>query len=298
METISVLNIQHFSLHDGPGIRTTCFLPGCNLRCRWCHNPESFACNANLRYWEQKCIGCGRCITVCPHMALSTNDGTIRLDREQCRVCGQCTFVCPSGALESTVTVLGEDELLRKLLRDRMLYDLSGGGVTFSGGEPLLHSKAVARLAEQLSKEGIHMAVDTAACIPWASIAECLPFAHLFLCDIKAMNADLHKACTGVDNRLILENIRRIAYEKPVWIRIPVVKGANYDPEDMAQIAAFVADMGDNIQKVELLPYHDLGVGKYKALGLPHSPFEALGPNEMEELAAVFRRCGVDATIS
>jgi len=285
-----VTNIQRFSIHDGPGIRTTVFLKGCNLRCFWCHNPESYRGHPELCFYSGKCIGCGKCFAACP-LGCHTVDslGAHRIDRERCVRCGACAGVCNAGALQMTGREYTVDEVMRTVLADAPFYRNSGGGMTCSGGEPLLQSGFVADLMRSAKKAGIHTALDTAGNVDYTAFERVLPHTDLILYDLKCMDDGRHEQLTGASNRRILENLRRLGKgQTPVWIRIPVIPGANDSEENMRAVAEFLYPLGA-IRRVALLPYHSLGIGKYEGLGIEGNGVAALKPPSAEALAALAR---------
>jgi pyruvate formate lyase activating enzyme len=276
-----VFDIQRFSIHDGPGIRTTVFLPGCNLRCFWCHNPESQPAGPCVQFFPDKCIVCGQCAEVCPEGAQLVADGQRVYVRDLCRTCGACVDTCYAGALVIKAKRMSVAEVMAEVGKDRPYYDDSGGGVTFSGGEPALQSEFLVELLVASKALGIHTAVDTAAQVPWETLAALLPHTDLFLVDIKAFGEEVHRAGTGVDNRRILENVRRLAAGGvELRIRIPVIPGFNADAAE------------------ELLPFHHLGGGKYESLGRTY-PSRAIQPptdEAMEDFLRLFTTRGISAT--
>jgi len=289
MEKAILFNIQHFSLHDGPGIRTTVFFKGCNLRCRWCHNPESWKSVPEISFAAEKCIGCGKCAAVCKNGAhLFDAEGRHLFNRVACGSDAACTAVCNACALEVLGYYKTVDEVVREVLRDKRLYEISGGGITFSGGEPLLQTDFVRESAKRLKEQGIHVAVDTAAHVPWESFEACIPFVDLFLVDIKFFNERKHLQYTGISNRRIMENIEKLAKRRPIFIRIPLIADVNDSAEEMRSIADFLAGLGENIRQVELLTYHDLGVAKYAALGREPEKFAAPAKERVQDLALNF----------
>lgn len=287
-----VFNIQRFSIHDGPGIRTTVFLKGCSLRCFWCHNPESISTLPQVQFFPQKCIGCGKCFQICPVHAHIIADGERLFKRELCIHCGRCTEVCYAEALVMSGRYMTVSEVMDEVMKDKAFYDNSGGGVTFSGGEALLQMDFIRELLVESKNKGLHTAVDTAGNLPWEIFEEVLPYVDLFLYDIKVMDADMHRWATGVYNGRILDNLKRLAsYDSKIWIRIPIIPGVNDDVWEMEAIADFIKPL-PGIEVIELLPFHRLGEGKYESLGMEYKARGYNPPTEekMRELAEVFKQ--------
>jgi len=279
-----IFNIQRFSLHDGPGIRTTVFLKGCTLRCRWCHNPESLSAEKELVFVAEKCIGCGACFEACPTGALSLVEGQRRYDAVKCRLCGKCAEACFAGALELEGRDVTVEEVVEEVLRDRIFYETSGGGVTLSGGEPLMQADFAAEVLARCRAEALHTAVDTAANVPWDAFERTLPHTSLVLLDLKLLDEERHRVATGAGNALILENARRLgAGEVPVVVRVPVIPGQTDDAQNLAAIAEFVGEM-ERVEEVELLPYHRFAEAKYRRLRLGYA-LEGTEPPSAERLA-------------
>lgn len=263
-----IFDIQRFSVHDGPGIRTTVFMKGCPLRCRWCHNPEGLSGIPQLQFTARDCIGCGRC-----------GDRSSVKDAEN----------CPTGALKVCGREMDCGELLREVLRDRHFFHTSGG-VTFSGGECLLQAEFVANMLRLIKGEGVATAIDTSGCVPWESIAETIPFCDLYLYDIKVFDPKLHRIYTGMDNTLILDNLTKLSrQEKCIWVRIPVIPGVNDSEKELASIAGFLAPLR-GIEEVRLLPYHTLGKSKYETLGMTceYNTDKKLREEDLREFREIF----------
>lgn len=265
----TVFDIKRFAVHDGSGIRTTVFLKGCPLKCLWCHNPESLSFKPQLAYYVNKCLHCGSCAAVCPTGAhLMTEMGHV-FNQDVCAACGKCTDACPADALHLFGKTVTAQDLLPTLLEDREFYVNSNGGVTLSGGECLMQPDFCAELLQLLKAEGIHTAVDTCGFVPRASIEKVLPYTDIFLFDIKAIDPQVHKKCTGQTNELILENLRYIdEMGKAIEVRIPYVPGHNDD--QIEKIAAFVKTL-ENVTAVKVLPYHNYAGSKYEALGMENT---------------------------
>ena len=292
MQTGTIFNIQPFSVYDGPGIRTTVFLKGCNLRCAWCHNPESWQSKPQLQLLEEKCVGCGACFKTCPQGVHYLEDGVHKLERDRCTGCGLCADSCFAGALVLTGKQVTTDEVMQRLTEDALYFKNSGGGVTFSGGEAMLQIDFLEELLQKCKEAGIHTAVDTAGHFPFDRYEQILPYTDLFLYDIKAYEAATHRELTGVDNGRILENLPKLLeHGARVIVRIPCIPGGNW--EDMEQIAEYLRGMP--VEQVELLAYHRLGEGKRKALGMELKTFVSPSAAEMEALLAMFLEKGIPA---
>jgi len=283
----NIFNIQRFSIFDGPGIRTAVFFSGCNLRCRWCHNPESISAAQQLKFNPDQCISCGKCFAACEYGAHKLENGAHILDRGRCRVCLGCAKECYAEALVPVYTEMTVGELEKALLTDVEYFRQSGGGVTFSGGEPMLQVNFLLDILKACKNHGIHTAVDTAGAVPFADFEKILPYCDLFLYDVKAFDCETHKKLTGAPNTLILENLAKLSKISDVTVRIPVVAGANTG--EMAGIAEFLSGLG--IQNYEFMPYHKLGAGKYRSLGLDSAGtdiFDVPGDELMDEIKKQF----------
>lgn len=268
-----IFDIQRFSVHDGPGIRTTVFFKGCPLRCAWCHNPEGLAGHAQLQYFADKCIGCGLCGK---RQSLSDADN------------------CPAGALVVCGREMDEGDVLQAVLRDCTYY-AEDGGVTCSGGECLLQADFVAAVLKKAKDAGIHTAIDTSGAVAWSEIEKTLSVCDLYLYDIKCIDAARHKAFTGADNAHILDNLARLdRYGKPIWIRTPVIPGFNDTIEEMTAIADFITTLS-SVSQVTLMPYHSLGASKYETLGYsyPYDDRNRVGAAQLAEFEEIFRRRGI-----
>jgi pyruvate formate lyase activating enzyme len=284
-----VTNIQRFSIHDGPGIRTTVFLKGCNLHCFWCHNPETLRREAQLQIFPDRCIGCGECFERCPQGAHVVENGGRLFLRERCQACGTCVETCYAQALVLVGECKTVDEVVEEVLRDLPFYETSEGGVTLSGGEPLLQPDFSYAILERCRAEGLHTAIETAANFPWARVAAILPVTDLVMMDIKLMDAERHKACTGVPNARILENAVRLGREAPALIvRTPIVPGVNDNTEDVAAIAQFAGQL-PNLLYYELLPFHPMASGKYDSLDMDYRARDLKSPpkEQMDALTEV-----------
>jgi pyruvate formate lyase activating enzyme len=290
-----LFNIQRFSIHDGPGIRTTVFFKGCNLKCRWCHNPESIHKENQIEFYPEKCIGCGACYKVCPNGVHYLDDNKEhRMDRSKCNGCLLCAQNCYANALVGVGQQVEVSALLQSVLEDKPYYDNSTGGVTFSGGEAMLQIDYLEEILKRCKAEQIHTAVDTAGCVPWNYFERILPVTDLFLYDMKAADTIRHKQLTGVDNHLILTNLNRISEAgKEIWIRIPFIPGCNDD--QIEGIAELLRPL--KIVKVEVMGYHKLGNSKYTALGIKNELLDTKTPTEeqVENAVTILKAYGLNA---
>jgi len=309
-----VFNIQKYSIQDGPGIRTTVFFKGCPLACWWCHNPESQSAEPELIVVETRCIQCGQCREVCPQTkkgsgVLSEEDlHRSKADRSgdasgnktpdpffQCTRCGACVAACPTEARQLVGRRMTVAEVLAEVLKDRIIYDESGGGATFSGGEPLMQPQFLLGLLEACRKEGVHTALDTCGYAPREQLLAAARLADLILYDLKIMDDYRHRECTGVSNGLILENLEALGRAHGnIWLRVPLIPGFNDDADELESIARFARTIG-GVRQVNLLPYHETGLHKFARLGKTYRPGKLPPPSaeSLEQAAGAFRALGL-----
>ena len=294
-----VFEIERFAINDGPGIRTLVFLKGCSLRCLWCSNPESQNRLPQLVYYKKKCLGCGNCVAACEREALSLTRGGIEIKRDLCKRCGECVSKCNAQAIVLLGNEMTAEEVLSEVLKDEPFYRRSGGGVTFSGGEPLEQSDFLLSTAMLCRENYIHTAVETCGSVAWEVFEKVMPAIGLFLYDIKEMDPERHTDYTVLSNDLILENFVRLAgIGKQIVVRIPVVPGHNDRDDNFEKIIYFLKENVPGA-RVDLLAYHRLGKTKYERLGLRYV-LEAVDPpppSRMKELESRFTCAGFEVSI-
>ena len=287
--TARYIDIKRFAVHDGPGIRTTLFLKGCSMRCIWCHNPESRPARPELAIHYRKCTLCGECAKVCACHKIA--DGRHGFDRASCKACGRCEAVCLAGALELFGRIITVDRAAKTLLEDRIFYE-DGGGITLSGGEPLLQCEFCAELLKRMRGEGIHCAVDTCGNVPWAAFERVLPYTDLFLYDFKCADPAKHERFTGCRNELVLENLKRLdGAGKKIEIRMIMVPEHNMTESDLRAAGEMLGKL-ENVAAVRLLAYHQLARSKFAAVGHPDTMPDVPPPDAaaLEKCACILRR--------
>ncbi len=300
--TGTIFDIQRFSIHDGPGIRTTIFFKGCSLRCFWCHNPEGIHSKPQIQFYPERCIACGECVGVCPEGAQELTANGRAYHREACVTCGQCVKRCDAEGLLMVGREITAAEATAEALRDRTFYETSGGGVTLSGGEPLIQPAFARAVLTACKAADIHTAIETCAQVSWQALEDVLPVTDLFMIDLKQMDPERHRAATGSSNQRILENVTRLAEAgKPIIFRVPVVPTVNDTPADIAAIAHFVAGLAGRAPgeiRLELLPFHRLAADKYRSLGLEYRAADLTAPSkdDMTSLWEAARATGAPLT--
>jgi len=281
-----IFDIQRFALHDGPGIRTTVFMKGCSNSCGWCHNPESFSTDIQLQFYPKRCIFCMKCVEACPkkaHTILDEGEPEDRhtLDRAKCVRCGACAAECYADAVALTGRRVTEDEVIREVMEDAPYYGTSGGGVTFSGGEPVLQHEFLYGVLKSLKEKRIHTALQTAGNYPFGRVSALLPYLDIIMYDVKAISEDIYAKHIRGDRSLILDNLLKLdnAFEGAIIVRTPVIGGVNATREEIGSIASFIKPL-KHLESYRLIPYHGLGRVKYDALGKEYGDEYATPPAE------------------
>lgn len=293
-----IFNLQKFCVHDGPGIRTSVFFKGCPLRCAWCHNPESQVFQPELLYNPEKCAVCGQCLPECPSDAITRRESSVVTDRHLCQACGRCVDFCFHSAREIVGHAASVPDLVAEIEKDRVFFEQSGGGVTFTGGEVLCQAEAAEALAIACKARGLHVAVDTCGHVPFENMARVLNCADLFLYDLKHLDPVMHEEYTGQDNRLVLDNLRRLnATGAAIFLRIPLIEGFNSDDGHINSLVEFCS--GLNLKQIDLLPYHSTGSSKYQRTGRPFSPgrFAAPTPEKLARIRTILQQSHPKVTI-
>jgi pyruvate formate lyase activating enzyme len=296
-----IFNIQHYSIHDGPGIRTTVFMKGCPLSCLWCQNPESQLLLPELFFNVEKCTGCGKCVQDCPKVAIKIIERHSKTNRKLCDGCGKCAEVCPNEARSLMGRYVTAEEIFKEVSGDSIFYQRSGGGITLSGGEPLAQPDFAVSLLKLCRDAGIHTALDTCGYAKWKTIKQVSKYVDLVLYDFKPMDPKEHKKCTGVSNDLILDNARRIYHELsiPMLARVPIIPGYNDSGKNLEATVRFVTNELSSSIKIHLLPYHRLGETKYERLEKAGNLTSIEPPSEeyMVKLQQMVERLGLQAYI-
>lgn len=294
----TIINIQKYSVHDGPGIRTTVFFKGCPLNCLWCHNPESQNKEKEIMFFRERCTGCGKCVKRCPNNAIKITNGKSLINKEKCILCNKCIDFCPNNARELVGKDLSKEELFKEILKDEIFYEESGGGVTFSGGEPMLYADFIDDILSQCKIRGIHTAIDTCGYVSWDKFEKIKDKVDLFLYDLKLMDNEKHKKYTGVENKLILDNLKRLSDNgHNIFIRMPIITGVNDDLKNIDEAINFISKL--NIIQVNLLPYHKMGMDKYKRLNMKYklSGDEKPSDEKMSEILKRFKKNNIKVKI-
>lgn len=295
-----VYNLERFAVHDGPGIRTLVHMKGCPLRCVWCSSPQSHKKAPEVLHLELHCKKCGLCARTCPVEAIVFNeeDGP-RIARELCDSCGQCVETCPSQAMELVGESVTVEELYREVAKDSPFYRRSKGGVTVGGGELTMQREFVTEFLKKCKQHYIHTAIESCGHVKWEYLEQILEHVDLAYFDVKHMDAFVHRELTGVSNERILENVKRAAAMRPVIIRIPTVPGYNDSDENIEATARFAAGLGENLERIELLPYHKFGTQTYSRLGREYELESVEPPSDahMERLKEIVEACGIAAQI-
>ncbi len=296
-----IFNLERFAIHDGPGVRTLVFMKGCPLRCLWCSSPHSQKPVREMLYDANKCQRCGTCMNLCPREAVTVSPDDGAAFNAGCDLCGECVSHCPNQALEITGRLVSVAELFREIEKDSIIYRRSGGGVTIGGGEPTMQHEFVTEILKMCKSRFIHTAIETCGFTRWEPLQDMLEFLDLVMMDIKHMDDAKHRELTGVSNRPILENARRVAEQKPLILRIPVIPGLNDTEENIKQTAEFAAGLGKNLCRMDLLPYHQLGTMTYRRLGIDYplekENIEPPSGQQMKSLQNIVSDCGIAVQI-
>ncbi len=288
-----VFDIQRYSIHDGAGIRTVVFLKGCPLRCKWCANPESWSLHPELFYIKSRCIGCKTCVGTCPNQEVISEGENIHVIREKCTEDVSWAGNCPTGALCVKGKRMETGEVFEEICKDLVFYRQSGGGVTFSGGEPLLQPEFVTEILRFCKEKGISTAVETTGYVSWKALEMALPYTDLFLYDVKTMDTEVHKKWTGLGNERILEHLKQLSgREADIMVRTPVIPNVNDRKEDIQAIMDYLKEC--QISKYNILPFHQYGSGKYESIGIPYEMADVKVPDEayVQEMKNMIKEAG------
>lgn len=294
-----VFDIKRYAIHDGPGVRISVHFKGCPLSCLWCHNPESQAFHPQLLFRSDRCIGCGKCIKACPNQAISMGNFGLETEAGSCAGIGRCVDVCPADARELCGRMMSVDDLMKEILKERIFFDESGGGVTLTGGEPLAQPEfAMAILAECRHHE-IHTVLDTCGFVGSKILLDTVPLTDLYLYDVKHMDPEKHKEYTGVDNELILSNLEKLSESgADIVARMPFIPGLNSDDENIRATGAFLSKL-KGVRRLDILPYHRLALDKHNRWKMEFRLQDVYAPTEnaLRSAANIARGFGIEVSI-
>jgi pyruvate formate lyase activating enzyme len=294
-----VSKIQRYSIKDGPGIRTTVFLKGCSMQCEWCCNPELVNPQPEILKDQKACIHCSECFSNCPEDAILEDANEYVINRTLCNACGICVEVCPVGAYELIGRSMSVNEIVQELVKDRVFYEVSDGGVTFSGGEPSLQYRFAKKVAQEMKRNHIHVALDTCGNAPWDHLQELIDVVDLVLYDIKFVDNEKHTRFTGASNEVIMQNAEKLSDAGiPLIIRVPILPGINNTIEEINETVKFIEGL-ETVERVDILPYHKLGIGKYPMLGKEYrlGSLEPPDRNHLEKLRDLIQANGFSVAI-
>ncbi|MBW1809775.1 MAG: glycyl-radical enzyme activating protein [Deltaproteobacteria bacterium] len=297
MASCTLFCLQRFSTEDGPGIRTTVFFKGCPLTCPWCHNPEGLSPRPEIMWKRVTCLGCGDCVKVCPLNTIQQNRGTISIDRSNCDACGLCVEECPSNSLEKVGDEYQLDQLVDEVLKDRTFFSTSGGGVTLSGGEPLLQQQFVVQFARLCHEAGLHVALDTSGFTKREWFGPVLNWVDLLLFDLKTLDPEKHKQFTNVPLELVLSNLEKASKKRiPIWVRTPIVPGYTADKNNLRDIACYLKENIPTLERYDLLAFSNMCSAKYQMLERPFAlaDEQLLTSETMQSLTETVRAAGID----
>lgn len=294
-----ITNIQKFSIHDGPGIRTNIFFKGCQLECKWCANPETIKACPQLLYYKRKCVSCGTCVSSCPNKALELSDEGLIITNAKCNKCGICVKECPTGALELVGQLKTPDEVFEAVNQDKVFYQQSGGGVTFSGGEPFLHTEFIEKVASRCNAEGYSVIAETCGHFDLEKVLKIIDLFDMLLFDIKMLDDGKHMEYCSKSNQIILKNFDVLINKVKIVPRIPIIPSVNDTPHDIDLLCDFLKKYREKIPTVHILPYHDLGYSKYEALKKPYelSHIKAPSTEHMQQIKKKIADCGFEVII-
>lgn len=298
-QLVYISNIQKFCTHDGPGIRTNVFFKGCSMECQWCANPETIQPYPQMLFYHSKCTGCGKCLAVCAHEAIQVQDGHVVQNPHKCRNCGRCTEVCSAKAREVIGELKTPEEIFEEVNQDKVFYQTSGGGVTFSGGEPFLHPEFIHKVAKMCKEEGYTTAVETCGKFCLDPVLKIMDSIDYLLFDIKMINDEKHIKYCGQSNKKIHRNFEALLDRAKVIPRVPIIPGINDTPLDLALLCDFFVQHKDKINKIHILPYHNMALGKYDALGQDYQLMDLQSPPDehMQEIRKKIEKSGFEVQI-